>query len=237
MDRSTFSSILAAVARRWWLALLVFAAVMVADVYYTLTRQPTYLARTTLVIGPSSNIDRSQLVYSVDAIGRGRIVGTYVEVLGSEVIQRAALEQLGYSTELLNRFIVFRSSALAESAVIQVTAESPDPEFSAETLNLVADLGVTRLAELYPVYSLTVLTGATPPTLPYRPDPIRNYSLGVALGLVLAVVLAYLFDLGLVYRQRGAAAAESRRGPAFRGRAGESGSALRGKTDPSGASA
>src|SRR6266540_327353 len=197
MDSSTLGSVLLAVARRWWLALLVFVAVIAADMFYTTSRVPTYLARVTLIISPGSNVDRGSLVYSVDSLGRGRVVGTYAAVLGSELLQGEALEQLGYSADELSRSVTFRSSVVSDAAVIQLTAESPDPRFAASAANKVGELGIVRLTDLYPIYNLSFLSKATPPTAAYRPDAIRNYGLGMLFGFGLALVLAYVFDRGV----------------------------------------
>lgn len=191
---TALGQVLAALGRRWWLALAVLAAVMVADAYYTATRQPTYLARATLIISPSANVERGSLVYSVDSLGRGRIVGTYAEVLGSELVHRGALERLGYPPSAYNRLVVFRSSTVADTAVVQVTAESPDPALSAEAANQAGEVGIERMTDLFPVYNLVFLSRATPPTSLYRPDIVRNYSLGLLVGLVLAIVVAYAVD-------------------------------------------
>jgi len=205
MDWTTLTTIGAAVARRWWLVLLVLLSVMAVDVAYTATRQRTYLARTTLVISPSVTVDRGQLVYSVDSLGRGRVVGTFVEVLGSELVQREAVDRLGLPPEILNKSLVFKSAAIAESAVVQILVEGDDPETSARAANAAGEVGIEHMTALYPIYSLTFLSPAVPPTSVYRPDPLRNYSLGLIVGTALAVTLAYLVDLvvGSVFGRRG----------------------------------
>lgn len=187
-------ALLEAVARRWWLALLILGAVMVADLFYTMTRERTYLARTSLIISPSADVERGSLVYSVDSLGRGRIVGTYAEVLGSELVHREALERLGYPVTALNTLVTFKSSTVADTAVVQVSAESPDPVLSAEAANRAGEVGIERMTGLFPVYNLVFLSRAIPPPNPYRPDPIRNYSLGLLFGIVLAVAVSYLYD-------------------------------------------
>lgn len=194
MDRDYLRSILAAPIKHWWLSLLVLAAVMLGDYYYTSTRQPTYLARSTLLISPSDSVPAGNLVYSIDALGRGRVVGTYAEVLGSEVVHRDVLERLGYPTGLESPYVILKAASIADTAVIQVTAESPDPEVSAQAANLAGEVGIERMLALYPTYNLSFLTRAVAPTIPYRPDPIRNYSLGLLFGLALAVVATHLFD-------------------------------------------
>jgi capsular polysaccharide biosynthesis protein len=88
-----------------------------------------------------------------------------------------------------------KAAALAQSAVIQVTAEAPDPVLAAAVANAVGQVGEARMSQLYPIYDLTVVTSATPPTSVYRPDPVRNGSLGLLLGLLLGVFSAYVYDL------------------------------------------
>lgn len=193
-EEGTFGQIAGALMRRWWLALAVLATVMAADYYYTATREKTYLARASLIISPSANVDRGSLVYSVDSLGRGRIVGTYAEVLGSELVHREALARLGYAPTALNTIVTFKSSTVADTAVVQVTAESPDPELSAQAANLAGEVGIEHMGDLFPVYNLVFLSRANPPMMAYRPDPIRNYSIGFLVGILLAIVVAYVVD-------------------------------------------
>jgi len=87
-----------------------------------------------------------------------------------------------------------KTAALAESAVIQVTAEAPDPVLAAAVANAVGQVGEARMSQLYPIYDLTVVTSATPPTSVYRPDLVRNGSLGLLFGLLLGVFAAYAYD-------------------------------------------
>jgi capsular polysaccharide biosynthesis protein len=197
VDAASLRSVAAAIRRRWWLLLLVLVTTLAAVAFYTVTSKPTYLARATLIISPSSTVDRGDLVYSVDSLGRGRIVGTYVEVLGSEVLQQRVLDKLGYPPNSLNRAILFKVASIADTAVIQVTAEGPEPEISARAANAIGEVGIEQMGDLYPVYSLRFLTQASPPLLPYRPDPVRNYSLGLLIGLLLGATAAFLLDLTL----------------------------------------
>src|SRR5579871_3867251 len=81
MDSATLNSIARAVWRRWWIAALVVIAVMLADGLITARTPRTYQARAELLIGPSTSVDAGQLVYSVDALGRSMIVGTYANML------------------------------------------------------------------------------------------------------------------------------------------------------------
>ena len=194
MDYATLASIGNAVRRHWWLVLLLLAAVLGADAAVSLRSPRSYLARASLLIGPSTNLDRGQLVYSVDALGRSMIVGTYADVLATDIVRREALVRVGVSPDQTDTGINIKTAALAESAVIQVTAEAPDPVLAAAVANAVGQVGEARMSQLYPIYDLTVVTFATPPTSVYRPDLVRNGSLGLLFGLLLGVFAAYAYD-------------------------------------------
>lgn len=195
MEYATLVSIGRAIRRRWWLVLVILAAVLAADAVVSLRSPRSYMARTSLLIGPSTSLDHGQLVYSVDALGRSLIVGTYADVLSTDLIRREALASVGLSPDATDTGVNIKSSALAESAVIQVTAEAPDPVLAAAIANAVGTVGRARMSQLYPIYDLTVVTSATPPTSVYRPDFIRNGSLGLVFGVVLGICFAYIYHV------------------------------------------
>lgn len=197
MEYATVVSIGAAIQRRWWLVLLLLAAVLAADGVASFHSPRSYIARTSLLIGPSTNLDHGQLVYSVDALGRSLIVGTYADVLATDIVRREALVRVGISPDETDTGVNIKTAALAESAVIQVTAEAPDPVLAAAVANSVGTVGQARMSQLYPIYDLTVVTAATPPTSVYRPDFVRNGSLGVLFGLLLGFSSAYVYDVVL----------------------------------------
>lgn len=208
---NSLGSVAASIVRRWFVGVVVLALVMGGDVAYTMTRVPTYLAQATFVVSPSASTPQSDLVYGIDTLGRGAIVGTMVSVLGSAVVQRDVLQQMGYSPDLLNHEFTFTVSNVATTAVILENVESPDPQLSANLANLAGQVAISRLTGLYPVYDLTVLSPAIAPTSVYKPDKVRNYGLGVVLGLVLGIAAAYGADLLLrslaTRRRRGARSA------------------------------
>jgi capsular polysaccharide biosynthesis protein len=194
MDRVTLASVGSAVRRRWWLASLVLIVLLAADGLVTVNSPRTYLARSSLLIGPSATIDRGQLVYSVDALGRSMIVGTYADMLATDIVRREALARVGVSPDVPDSEVGIKTAALADSALVQVTAVAPDPVLAAAVANAVGQVGEVRMSELYPIYDLTVVTTATPPTIVYRPDVVRNLSLGLLVGLLLGTMSAWLYD-------------------------------------------
>jgi capsular polysaccharide biosynthesis protein len=195
MEYATLAPIGTAIQRRWWLVLLLVAAVLAADAVVSLRTPRSYVARASLLIGPSTNLDHGQLVYSVDALGRALIVGTYADVLATDIVRREALVRVGVSPDQTDSGVNIKTAALAQSAVIQVIAEAPDPVLAAAVANAVGQVGQARMSQLYPIYDLIVVTSATPPTSMYRPDLVRNGSLGLLFGLLLGICCAYVCDM------------------------------------------
>jgi len=194
MDSATLNSIARAVWRRWWIAALVVIAVMLADGLITARTPRTYQARAELLIGPSTSVDAGQLVYSVDALGRSMIVGTYANMLSTDVVRRDALALAGLAPDQPPTAIEIKSAALADSAVVQITTVASDPDIAAAVANAVGQAGQVRMRQLYPMYDLTAVTPAIPPTSSYRPDVTRNLSVGLLLGLLLGVAAAGAYD-------------------------------------------
>ncbi len=198
MDRATLIGIVTAVARRWWLAVVVVIVVVSIDGAITAQSPRTYLARTTLLIGPSHSVDHSQLVYSVDALGRSMVVQTYANVLSTDVVRREALTRVGVAPDQTDADINIKTAALAESALVQVSVVAADPYLAAAVANAIGQVGEVRMSEFYPIYDLTSVTPATPVTHAYRPDVPRNLSLGLLCGLLLGVLCAWVADALLV---------------------------------------
>src|SRR5215211_1560193 len=169
MESFRIGRLLTAPLRHWWLTLVILIGVFGAAYTFTSSQQPTYLARATFVVGPSQKVEPGSLVYSVDSLGRGRIMGTYAEVLSSDIVRQATLERLGYRPDGPSP-VILKSSTVADTTVLQVTVESLDPDLSADAANIAGDIGIEQMAALYPVYSLTRLAHAAPPLTPYRPD-------------------------------------------------------------------
>src|SRR3981081_3979672 len=147
MEYATLASIGTAIRRHWWLVLLLLAAVLAADAVVSLRSPRSYVAHASLLIGPSTTLDRGQLVYSVDALGRSLIVGTYADVLATDMVRRDALDRLGVSPDATDTGVNIKTAALAESAVIQVIAEAPDPVLAAAVANAVGQVGQARKSQ------------------------------------------------------------------------------------------
>jgi capsular polysaccharide biosynthesis protein len=194
MDSESVAALSAAVWRRRWLALVVLVLVLVADAAFTWSSPRLYQARASMLIAPSTSLEPGQLVYSVDALGRAMIVGTYADVLATDVVRHDAFARAGVPSVGAEPDVEIKAAARADSAVVQITTVAHDPNLAASIANAVGQAGEARMGVLYPMYELSFVTRATPPTTLFRPDITRNLSIGILLGLALGCAAAWAYD-------------------------------------------
>jgi len=180
-----------------WLIILI-TLIGGAITYLYVERQPSiYEASVSLIASPVSdgNLDGSAL-RGIDAINLN-VVGTYIEVLRSRTILRAAgeLVEEDYEASLVDRATI-DIRPVNNSSVIVVNVQSEDNALARDMANAVAatvaeNSPVPALASTYP---LQVLDAAVLPATPVLPDRNTILLLGVGASLILGVGLAFLLD-------------------------------------------
>jgi capsular polysaccharide biosynthesis protein/GGDEF domain-containing protein len=180
--------------RSWWIiALSVLAALNVALILaYFAT--PIYRASAQFIVGPGPSLLASEdrdLVNSIEALDKRSIVATYAEVMGSRQMRLDAAERLGIERQELSSY-KFTSVVLPDASVLELSVEGPDPERVALLANNVGQQAVDYIKSLYLVYDIHMLDSAVTPVNPIRPQPMRDASLAIVLGLVFGLALAVL---------------------------------------------
>jgi capsular exopolysaccharide synthesis family protein len=101
-------------------------------------------------------------------------------------------------TQKVERLPNIDVEVIADTELLQISAEDPDPGLAAFTANALAEILVNRSQELYAEnISTTTVTMAEPavvPTSPSSADPVVVIILGLALGLGGGILLAFLFE-------------------------------------------
>lgn len=128
--------------RRKWLIIVLFIGAVVPA--YLLARRtvPVYTAAATLRVVPFlNNLDYGTFVYF------DRLVGTYTEIAGSDVIVSEVRKQLGIPEP--EKLPIYRIEVVPQTELLRMVAQSPDAELAARTANIFADLLVTENQQLY----------------------------------------------------------------------------------------
>ena len=184
--------------RSGWIALLAFLIVLAATVWFTHKQKPIYQASTTLMVGPSDQIQKLEdILRGLDTLDRRSIIATYARIPETQSVREKAREQLKMTDEQMKLNFV-RTSVVPDTNVLQVTVDGLDPQVVADVANAIAEQSKNNFRDFYGIFGLKVLDPATVPSRPVRPDIKRNLTTGAVLGLLLGVALV----LGIEYFAR-----------------------------------
>lgn len=178
----------------WWIVLLtVLVAVNVAFImaYFT---EPVYIASAKFIVSPNpSVIAEYDVVNSLEALDKRSTVATYGEFLNSRRVYLDALSALGLDIADMDAYTP-AAVVLPEANVLELSVTGPNPEIASAVANMIGTLTIDSVNRLYRAYVVSVLDAATPPVIPISPQPVRDASLALALGLIAGISLAILSE-------------------------------------------
>ncbi len=178
----------------WWIVLLTaLIALNVAFItaYFT---EPTYLASAKFIVSPNPTVvDEYDVVNSLEALDKRSIVATYGEFLNSRRVYLSAQEALGVDDDTMGEYSV-AAVVLPEANILELSITGPNPQLAAAIANSIGSLTIDSVSRLYRAYDVSVLDAAIAPTVPISPQPIRDASLALALGLIAGISLAILSE-------------------------------------------
>jgi polysaccharide biosynthesis transport protein len=163
------------------------ATIMVMNKEYTATAI-MYVAPSTTATNANSQTPLSELNYLQ------KIVISYVEVLKTDTFLDSVAQQsnLNYSVDQLRNMILFTVINQTEYFELQVVSDSPVD--SLVLANTIARLPPELITEINASDSIRVLSPAKLPTAPSGPSSVKNIVFGLAAGLFLGIVLAFILN-------------------------------------------
>jgi len=137
MELSVYVTIL---WRRKWVIAVTLAVTVAVVVAGTLAATPKYVASTTLRIATAlgDSVDYGEYMYA------DRLTNTYVKIATSGPVLEELMERLG-----LDEPPQIKVEAVANTELMQITAEDPDPILAREAANTLAEILVAQSRELY----------------------------------------------------------------------------------------
>lgn len=179
---------------KWkWLFLLVLIAAVGSTIFFTFTQVPIYETSVRLVVSPSSSLaeDLNDLRSAVTALSAPVVANTYAEIAQTPAIIEKAWGQLNIKPKI-NYTVV--STVIQETIIVNITVSGPDPKLSQSLANAITDQTIKYVEGLTTVYSLTPLNPAVAPLLPAKPNYQFNLVMGIVLGLIAGVLLAFMAE-------------------------------------------
>ena len=175
----------------WWIiALTILVAINVALItsYFT---KPIYQASASYSVSPSASLAGSDqdVLNSLEALDKRSIIQTYAEFLNSQRIYEETVQAMGLSMEELAE--TSKSTVvLPDANILVLTIQGPDAVLIADLANKVGKNAIDNIKQLYKVYDINPLDPASVPSIPIRPQPVRDAGVAALLGLVIGAALA-----------------------------------------------
>jgi diguanylate cyclase (GGDEF)-like protein len=180
--------------RGWWIVVLAALVALTASLGASYLAVPQYQATARFIINPSAILTAgADVVRSLDTLDRPSVAATYAEVMNSQRVFDDSLASLKLQPGSLVDYTV-QAVVLPTSSVLELSVSGPNPKVAAGLANAIGSQTISFSKRINQVYNLEFLDTATPPEIPFSPQPLRDAGLALALGAVAGAVLAILSE-------------------------------------------
>jgi diguanylate cyclase (GGDEF)-like protein len=179
----------------WWIVLLTMLVAVNVALIASYFSEPVYQASARYSVSPSATLigTGQEVLNSLEALDKRSIIQTYAEFLNSQRIYEETYTGMGMSSDEISRYS--RSTVVIPDAnILDLTITGPDPLLVANLTNNTGQTAIMHIKQLYKVYDINVLDPATIPSVPIKPQPLRDGIVASILGLVLGAALAIMSE-------------------------------------------
>lgn len=180
------------IRKRLWL-ITIITAVIVATVgvvsFFFLT--PIYQSSTQILVNQKASdqpyLNQSDIRTNID------LINTYNEIIKTPAILDIVKKELDINDALSNLITVGSSN---NSQVMKITVQHPDPEMAVKIANTTANVFKEEIVKIMNVDNVSILSPAELPEnpVPVKPNPMLNMAIGLIVGLMAGVGLAFLLE-------------------------------------------
>lgn len=152
---------------------------------------PQYSATTQMLVNQT---EANQTIQQADINRNLQLINTYKDIIKGPVILDDVREELGLDlthNELSNKVQVVSDAA---SQVFSLKVTDTTPYQAAEIANKTAEVFQKNLDQIMNVDNVTVISVAIPDTNPVSPNKTLNLAIGLLLGLMTGVGLAFVLE-------------------------------------------
>lgn len=194
--------------RGWWVILLTTLVALITSLLISFLILPQYEAVARFILSPSTTLlsGPNTVLDSLNTLDRTSVMATYAEVMNSDRIYNDAIAGLQLKPEIAAKEYTYQTTVLPNSSVLELRVKGSSPKMAADIANSIGYQTIVFTQRINQVINIDFLDIAVAPVVPIRPQPLRDASLAMVLGLVGGVVLAILRDQLLfsldAFRQR-----------------------------------
>ncbi|MHC5247720.1 YveK family protein [Enterococcus sp. LJL90] len=179
---------------------LTFVGLGVASVITFFVITPEYSSRSQIIVTLPQNASGTTTVNDVNT--NLQMINTYTELITSDrvidAVQQSLSEEYGYdsSTGALREAISVVQNT-DNSLMFYIQALTDDPVMSQNIANVTSNIFQTTAAEVLnnTIDQISIISSAQAEMSPVSPNNTRNLLIGIVLGFILGVGLAFLFEL------------------------------------------
>lgn len=169
---------------------ITFVAILLAALATAYVITPQYQASTQLLVNQPSE----ENILTTGAIQTStQLISTYREIVLSPPIIEETLEDLGradFSVEEAQSMIEVTSTS--DLQIFSIDVQTPDPEFSADLANGLADTFGENIEDIFEVDNVSIIARAETPAEPFSPSLLRNMAIAGLIGIALSILLIFI---------------------------------------------
>ncbi|WP_396128578.1 YveK family protein [Exiguobacterium mexicanum] len=172
---------------KWLIASLAIIAALIAFLVSSFVISPTYEASTQVLVAPKQSeqsIDLGQVQSSIN------LVNTYRVIIQSPAILEQVQENVIGAPDTIANLITVNSEQ--NSQVINIKVQHTNPVLATDIANEISDVFSKEVPELMSVDNVKVLSNASTPMFPVKPNILLNTAIATVLGVLIGVAIAFL---------------------------------------------
>lgn len=161
---------------------------------------PKYEANTSMIVGNSQaeqvqNQQQANVDYNEIQANRA-LVSTYSEIVKSRGIADRVIENLALKMDYEDFSKKVSIEPVRDTQIISVKVVDTIPERAMDIANETSEIFKESITKIMNVDNVQILDGASLPDKPSSPKVARNTAIGLVLGLIVGLGIAFLKEIG-----------------------------------------
>lgn len=168
------------------------AGLILAGVYTFFLVTPQYESTSKIVVNQTQNTGNS--ITNTDIQTNLNLINTYQSIIREPIILEDVIEMTDsdFTVGQLSEKVSIQTQV--NSLVFGVTVTDESPYTSAELANAISSSFESKIGEILEVESVTILSQAEANLNPVSPNTVVNLAIGIIIGSMIGVVIAYLTE-------------------------------------------